>query len=152
LVGMNLLTFQGAIREIRDCATRIESLTRTQLIHDATIEFHLPAFVGLRGGPTLARTLREYADQLKLLASLLGPKRKLKLHVWKANVVALVIEDTKRPYAPQVTALISAVLDDDGYSERAHQQWRLTHQNLIEAERKRLRRFKLSPPPTTPER
>src|SRR6185437_7427795 len=75
--------------------------------------------------------LRTYAGVLDSLRPLLGPKLSVRLHAWKGSIVALVLEDTRQAHDPEVAAIISAVLDDDKYSEKAHQAWRLTHPRII---------------------
>lgn len=148
LVGTNLSSFKATIGLLSVCADRIEAIDRSELIHHVTIETRNPKFVVLCEGPTLAMRLREYADHLEVLRSLYGPKRKIRLHAWKSHIVAVVIEDTKRPHDHEVSALIAAVLDDTRYTEKAHQAWRRKHDDFIELQRELVReRRNPSPPP-----
>ena len=149
-IGMRLRDFKGAITGIRHCADTIDRLNRSELIYRASIEHRIPGFVGLWESPTLAERLREYATVLDWLRRFFGPKRSIRLHVWKAWIVAVVTEDTKKPHDSEVSFLIAALLDNPKYSLAAHQRWRLKHLHHIEVMRKklhdrRLKRAFLSP-------
>jgi hypothetical protein len=150
-LGMKLRDFKVAISHVRHCADTIDRLNRSKLIYRASIEYHLPGFVGLRESPTLAERLREYATMLDWLRRVSGPKRSIGLHAWKAYIVAVVTEGTKKPHDLEVSSLIAAVLDDAKYSLDAHKTWRLKQTDLIEQIRekvhyRRLKRAFLSPP------
>jgi hypothetical protein len=144
LVDMDLKAFKGSIKEIRDCAAIIDRLNRTELIYHLSIETRDAQFVGLHESPTLAERLREYASKLDSLRHLFGPDQCLKLHAWKASIVARVIEDTKDPHDLEVSSLIAAALDDPEYSVGAHKQWRFRHRALIEDTRKKVQDRRLN--------
>jgi hypothetical protein len=146
LVGMNLRGFKTVLAEIKNCADIVERLNRSELIHRLSIEHRNPLFVGLHDSPTLPDRLREYAKRLDQQTELFGPKRNHRKHLWKALIVAIVTEDTKRPHDAEVSAIIAAVLKDMKYSEKAHQAWRLKHRSYIERMRA-LRKPPLMPPP-----
>jgi hypothetical protein len=138
LAGMNLRGFKATIARIRDCAGVVERLNRSDLIYRVSIEQPDPRFVGLHEPPTIPERLRAYANLLDTLPSLYGPKRKIRGHVWKAWVIAIVMTDTKKPHDREVASIMAAVLDDSGYSVGAHQAWRLKHSNVIEMTTKKL--------------
>jgi hypothetical protein len=150
-IGMKLRDFKRAMKDVRDCANKIDRLNRSELIYRAAIEHRFPGFVGLLESPTIAERLREYATMLDWLCRVLGPKRSIRLHTWKAWIVAVVTEGTKRPHDLEVSSLIAAVLDDPNYSLDAHKTWRAKHLPLIEMMKKkiqdqRLTKAFLSPP------
>jgi hypothetical protein len=103
-------------------------------VNTSVDEFQLPQFVDLPGHTSLSERLRAYADGLDYLRRFFGPKKKLRQHVWKAQLVAMVVSNTGAPRDREVSALIGAVLDAPKYSEKAHQAWRLSHAELIHAE------------------
>jgi len=153
LLGMNLDAFKATIKQIKDCANTIARMENSHLIWWVSLQVRLPEFVSTYEAPTLSERLRDFARKLEKLRSFYGPKHKTTYHTWKAHVVAMVIEATKRPHDPEVSALISAVLNDHKYSEKAHQKWRLDHPELIERHRERLRerRSKRVPSPPPPQ-
>lgn len=138
LVGMDLRAFKTALVLIKHCARMIDRLNRSELIYRLSIEHRKPWFVGLHESPTLPERLREYATQLDSLRGVYGPKLKVRQHAWKAWVVAMVTEETRKPHDREVSSLIAAVLDDSKYTERAHQAWRLKHSDLIEMMKEKL--------------
>ncbi len=138
-IGMKLRHFKAAINHVRHCAEIIDRLNRSKLIYRASIEYRIPGFVGLRESPTIAEQLRKYAIRLDWLRRMAGPKRSIQLHAWKAYVVAVVTEGTKKPHDLEVSSLIAAVLDDAKYSLDAHKTWRRKHLPLIEEIRKTVR-------------
>jgi hypothetical protein len=143
LVGMDLRGFKAAMSQIRDCANVISRLNGSELIYRTSIEDRDPRFVEVHESPTLPERLREYADKLDSLRSVYGPKQKMRMHVWKAWIVAIVTEDTKKTYDREVSSLIAAVLNDLKYSQKAHQAWRLKHGHIIEMMRDKLQRKRL---------
>jgi hypothetical protein len=149
LVGMNLRAFKTALTQIRSCADMIDRLNRSDLIYRLSIEYLDPLFVGLHEAPTLPERLRDYAGLLDHRRKLFGPRRNIRRHVWKAWIVAIVTEDSPSPHDPEVASIIAAILDDSKYSEKAHQAWRLKHQDFIEVMRTKLKaqRFKRGFPP-----
>jgi hypothetical protein len=152
-IGMKLRDFKSAVTHIRDCANTIDRLNRSELIYRASIEHRLPGFIGLLEPPTLAERVREYANNLEWLRNVFGPKRSHRLHAWKAYIVAVVTEDTKKAHDLEVSSLIAAVLDNHTYSLDAHKTWRLKHPELIVEMRKILqdRRLVKRPFPSPPE-
>jgi hypothetical protein len=132
LVGMDLPKFKREIERVRHCADTIDRINGSDLIYHVSIESRLPRFIRLHESPTLSEQLREYADALDSLRRVFGPKLKPRMHVWKAWIVAVVIEETGAPKDGEVSSLIGAVLDDSGYSEKAHQAWRLKYREVIE--------------------
>src|ERR1700730_2017074 len=98
LMGMDLRSIKRAHAQIRDCADFIDRLNRSELIYRLSIEHRDPGFVGLHESPTLSERLREYVSLLDDRLRLFGPKRKIRTHVWKAWIVAHVVEDTKKPH------------------------------------------------------
>lgn len=142
LAGMDLRAFKRGINQVRHCAGLIERLNRSQLVYHASIEIRLPPFVSIQESPTLPERLRDYASKLDFLRSVFGPKHKRRRHAWKAWIVAIVTEDTKKPHDPEVSSLIGAVLDESKYSEKAHQAWRLEHSDLIEVMREKLQQHR----------
>lgn len=153
LVGMDLRRFKAVIKDIRDCAAAMDGLYRSDLIHRLSIEHRHPLFVRIYDRPTLPDQLHVFANAIKRYSELLGPKEKIRGHVWKARIVALVMEDTHRPHDREVSALIQAVSDHpEAYSEKAHQAWRAKHQKLIETMRQQiLHRRKLSSSALSPD-
>jgi hypothetical protein len=153
LVGMDLRRFKAVIKDIRDCAAAMDGLYRSDLIHRLSIEYRHPLFVRIYDRPTLPDQLYVFANAVEHYRELLGPKQKIRGHVWKARIVALVMEDTHKPHDREVSALIQAVSDHlEAYSEKAHQAWRAKHQKLIETMRQQiLHRRKLSSPPLSPD-
>jgi hypothetical protein len=151
LVGMNLKAFKAALQQIKDCADTIARIEKSNLIWQVSVETPLPEFLTTYEAPMLSERLRDFARKLQKLRSFYGPKHKPSLHTWKAHIVAMVIEATKRPHDPEVSALISAVVDDV-YSEKAHQAWREKYHWLIKSHRKGLRERRLNrvPPPSPP--
>ena len=152
LVGMDLRALKRTLAQIRDCAGVIDRLNRSELIYRLSIEHRDPGFVGLNEPPTLSERLRKYAGLLNDRIKFFGPKRKIQAHVWKAWIVAHVVEDTKKQHDSEVSSLIAAVLHDRKYSEKAHQAWRLKHRDQIEMMVRTLREHRLGrlkdlPPP-----
>jgi hypothetical protein len=137
-VKMNLRTLKGSIAQIRHCSRIIDRLNASELIYRASIEYRIPQSVGLRESPTLAQRLREYADMLDWLRHVFGPERNIRRHTWKGWIVAIVMEDTKRPHDREVSSLIAAVLDDSRYSESAHRAWRSKHTDVVDLMRETL--------------
>jgi hypothetical protein len=131
LVGMGQSRFQREIRQIRNCAAVVDRLNRSELIYHASVEIKLLQFIDVHKSPSLSEQLRAYAEGLDFLRKMFGPKTKLRQHVWKAQLVAMVVNNTGTPHDREVSALIGAVLDDPKYSEKAHQAWRLGHAELI---------------------
>jgi hypothetical protein len=138
LVGMDLRQFKVAVTQIKDCADTIDRLNRSELIYRAAIYLYDPCFAGVGQPPTLPVRLREYAKAVESLREKLGPGHKIWLHVWKAQLVAIVLEATSDPHDREVSAIIAAMLNSPRYSEKTHQAWRLGHREIIEQERKRL--------------
>jgi hypothetical protein len=139
LVGTSLRGFKVAIKQIRHCAGLIERLDRSDLMYRVSIELRDPRFAEVHRSPSLPERLREYAKTVDSLTRTFGPKHKVTKHFWKARLVATVLEQTGKAHDPEVSSLIAAVLNDDDYSEKAHQAWRLKHGPLIENERLRER-------------
>lgn len=138
LVGMDLRRFKGVVRDIRSCAAAIDGLYRSELIHRLSIQHRDPMFVRIYDAPTLPDQLRRFAGAIERKSKLLGPKRKIRGHMWKARIVAMVIEDTHKAHDPEVSTLIAAVLNNTKYSEKAHQEWRRKHQDFIQIARKQI--------------
>jgi hypothetical protein len=132
LVDMDLRGFKRAIKHIRDCADTIEQLNRSELIYRLSVEHRDAGFVGLHESPTLPERLRKYANLLDHRRQLFGPKRNFRGHAWKAWIVAIVTEDTGSPHDREVASIIGAILAPQKYPEKAHQAWRLKHQDFIE--------------------
>jgi hypothetical protein len=139
LSGMDLRTFKSELRQVRHCAHVIDRLNRTDLMYRVSIEFRLDRFAGLYRSPKLPDQLREYAKAVGSLPQLLGPRHKHTLHAWKAHLVAIVLEQTGKAHDREVSALMAAVLENQEYSEKAHQAWRLKYGHLVERERVRIR-------------
>ena len=97
------------------------------------LRFELPnsPFERLREQPIPSRRLRDFASLLDAARAHVGPKRRPRLNAWKARVVATVSRRTGRVFDREVSAIISAVLQQPNYSEKAHQTWRLKHAGLI---------------------
>jgi hypothetical protein len=152
LLGMSLKEFKAAIQQIKDCADTIADIENSHLIWWVSLEIRDPSFVATYEAPTLSVRLSDFARELEKLRSFYGPKHKPSLHTWKAHVVAMVIEATKKPHDPEVSALISAVTNNPKYSEKRHGNWRRENQELIELhrEKQRERRLKGIPPPPPP--
>jgi hypothetical protein len=150
LSGMDLRAFKTVLKQIRHCALVIDRLNRTDLMYRVSIEFRLDRFAGLFDSPTLPDQLREYAKAVGSLPQLLGPRHKHTLHAWKAHLVAIVLEQTGKAHDREVSALMAAVLENQKYSEKAHQAWRLKHGHLVERERTRIRNRRKSLPPGNP--
>jgi len=148
-VGMDLRQFQRCITEIGHCAKIVDRLNRSKLIYRASIELRIPGFVDLLHSPTLSEQLREYALKLDRLRLLLGPKRKIGVHVWKAWIVAMVTEATRSPHHREASAIIGAALGIN-YSEVAHRAWRLKHAEWIEMMRPKLPKHRRSSVPAIP--
>jgi len=141
LVGMDLRRFKAVIREIRDCAVSIERLYRSELICRLSIEHRVSLFVRIHETPTLPDQLRGFASAIKHYSKIHGPKLKIRGHAWKAWIVAMVITDTEKVHDREVSSLIAAVLDDQDYSQKAHQEWRRKHRDLVDImTKKRLKR------------
>jgi hypothetical protein len=152
LVGMDLRRFKGVVREIRSCAAVIDCLCRSELIYRLSIQHRDPMFVTIYDAPTLPDQLRKFAGAIEHKSKLFGPKRNIRKHMWKAGIVAMVIEDTHTPHDAEVSSLIAIVLDDENYSEKAHQEWRRKHQDFIQIARKQIietRRKAMSKSPST---
>ena len=149
-IGMSLRNIKRAIAHIRHCADIIDRLNDSELMYRASIEHRLPGFVGLRESPTLAERLREYAAKLEMLRRVFGPKRSIRLQAWKAWIVAVVTEDTKRAHDWEISYLIAAVLDEPKYSADAHKAWRRKYVPLIAAMRKKVQDQRLKRPPASP--
>jgi hypothetical protein len=139
LLGVDLRAFKRAIRNIRICADAIEKLNRSELVYRLSIEHRDTEFVGVHEYPTLPGRLRHYAGLLDHRRHLLGPKRNVRGHAWKAWIVAIVTEDTGHPHDREVASLIAAILKVDKYSEKAHQAWRLKSLDFIEIMRTKLK-------------
>ena len=131
LVGMDLRQFKAVLSDIRNCALKMDRLYRSELIHRLSIEHRDPKFVRIHDIPTIPDQIRTFADAIEHYGNLLGPKRKIRGHTWKARIVAMVIEDTHKPHDPEVSGLIAAVLNNTKYSEKAHQEWRRKHPDFI---------------------
>jgi hypothetical protein len=138
LVGMDLRRFNGVIREIRSCAAAIDGLCRSQLIYRLSIQHRDPLFVRIYDAPTLPDQLRRFAGAIEHKSKLFGPKRKIREHMWKAGIVAMVIEDTHKAHDSEVSTLIGAVLNNEKYSEKAHQEWRRKHKDFIRIARRQI--------------
>jgi hypothetical protein len=136
---MDLRGFKAAVRQIRNCADLIDRLNRSDLLYRLSIELRDPRFVGVHQSPTLPDRLRGYVKAVESLPRTFGPKHKITLHVWKARLVATVLEQTGKAHDPEVSSLIAAVLNAPQYSEKAHQAWRLKHAAIIENEKTRER-------------
>ena len=139
LVGMALRAFNVSIEQIEHCANVISRLNRSDLLYRLSMELHDPRFSTIHQTPTLPDQLRDYAKALKSLPRAFGPKHNITKNVWKAQVVALVMDDTGKPHDLEVSSLIIAILNDPKYSQTAHKQWRQTHSEVIARERTRLR-------------
>lgn len=138
LIGMDLRKFRTAIRQIRNCADDIDQLNRSELIHRVSFEHRDPRFARVHESPTLPDQLREYANLIESLRLVYGPKQKVTMNAWKAWIVAIVTDDTRKNHDREVSSLIAAVLDDSRYSEKAHQAWRLKHRPYVEMMRQKL--------------
>jgi hypothetical protein len=138
LIGMELREFQRALKQIKTCADMIDRLNGTDLVYGLAVERLDPLFVALHQSPTLSERLREYVGVLELRRMQFGPKRKIRAHVWKAHIMAIVIEDARSPHDKEVSAIVGAVMDHPNYSEKAHQKWRLDNQVLIDMMRTKL--------------
>jgi len=136
LVDMDLRAFKRAIAQIRDCAGMIDRLNCSHLMHHLSLETRDPRFVGLHASPTLPEQLRVYANLLDSVREERGPDHPIGRNTWKAWVVAIVTQDTKRPHDREVSSLIAAILDDSKYSESAHREWRLKHKDGVKMMRK----------------
>jgi hypothetical protein len=139
LMDMDLRGFKRALKQIRNCASMIDRLNCSSLIHDLSLETLDPRFVGLHESPTLPERLREYANKLDSLRGVFGLHQKLRLDAWKALIVATVTEGTKKPHDSEVSSMIAGVLNDPKYSLAAHSAWRRKHGHLIERMRKTVR-------------
>jgi hypothetical protein len=139
LVGMNLRKLRATIRQIKDCAASIDRLNRSDLIHRVSLEYRDIRFASVHESPTLADRLRDYANLIESLRQDYGPKRRVSMNAWKAWIVAIVTEDTRKNYDREVSSLIAAVLDNPKYSDKAHQAWRLKHGHAVEMMRGKLR-------------
>jgi hypothetical protein len=135
LVGMDLRSLKATLAGIRSCAAMIERLNRSELLYRVSIEMRDPRFVELHRPPTLPDRLRTYAKAIESLPKVFGPKRKLSMHLWKAHLVAMVLEQTGKTHDREASSRIAAVLNRPGYSEKAHQAWRLKHVSLVEKAR-----------------
>jgi hypothetical protein len=85
----------------------MDRLYRSELIHRLSIEHRDPKFVRIHDIPTIPDQIRTFADAIEHYGNLLGPKRKIRGHTWKARIVAMVIEDTHKPHDPEVSGLIA---------------------------------------------
>jgi hypothetical protein len=135
LLEMDLRAFKVTLRQVRDCAAIIDRLNRSNLINHVSIEIPDIRFAGVHQSPTLPDRLREYANGVESLRRFIGPEHKIRMHVWKAWLVGIVLEQTGKAHDPEVSALIAAVLNNPKYSEKAHQAWRLKHSSLVEKQR-----------------
>jgi hypothetical protein len=170
LLGNNLASLRKTVGDVRRCAALIEQLDKTRLIHDVTLEFEVPRVAALREGASLAKRLRMYANELERLPSAFGPRWKHMLNAWKARMCALVILGTGKFHDREVAAIISAVLEEEerqrprgkrakirvrrknpyaGYTEKAHQGWRLKNIDAINDFRESIS-SKILPPPSPP--
>src|ERR1700676_3532140 len=113
----------------------MDRLYRSELIYRLSVEHRHPLFSRIYDTPTLPDQLRGFANAIEHSGGLLGPKRKIRGHAWKARIVAMVIKETRKPHDREVSTLIAAVLDKAKYSEKAHQEWRRKHQDFIEIAR-----------------
>lgn len=157
LVDMDLRAFKRVVSQIKDCAVRIDRLDHSSLIHDLSLEWHHPLFVGLRQSPTLPERLREYASLIDSLRSVFGPRQSFHTDNWRAWIVARVLEDTKDPRDAEVSCLISAVLSErrrKPYDVKAHQAWRRKHRDRIammaDIQEKHRKAAPLASPPKPP--
>jgi hypothetical protein len=131
LVGMDLRAFKVLISEIRNCAGRIKRLEESELMYHLRFELPNSPFERLREQPVLSTRLREFASLLDAARAQVGPKRRPRLNAWKARVVATVSTRVGRVCDREVSAIISAILQEPNYTEKAHQTWRLKHAGLI---------------------
>jgi hypothetical protein len=131
LVGMDLRAFKALTSEIRNCAGKIERLEKSELMYHLRYELPNSSFERLREQPVLSTRLRDFASLLDDARTHVGPKRRPRLNAWKARVVATVSTRTGRVCDREVSAIISAILQETNYTEKAHQTWRLKHAGLI---------------------
>jgi hypothetical protein len=138
LIGMGLPQFKRALKQIQSCADIIDRLNRTDLVFGLSVDHVDPLFAALHQSPTLPERLREYVAILDHRRGQFGPKRNLRAHIWKASIVAIVMEDTRSPHDEEVSAVVGAVLNRPKYSVKAHQKWRTDHEAFIEMMRAKL--------------
>ncbi len=77
--------------------------------------------------PHLASTLCSVADLLQAVRKSAGPKKHPLRNAVICLLVSYVKETTGRYYDKEVSALLSAVLDNDVYDKSRHGRWRREH-------------------------
>ena len=133
LIGMERRQIKSATSGLARCAGQVARINRSQVFMllcqkaPAVWESLYPRIrePGIEGMiAKLPLILCTYEKTLEQCSKEFQPGKRFNLHAAKEEFVKYVCAKTGKPHDREVSAMISAMLDDDNYSPDDHLQWR----------------------------